>query len=264
MKKRSFGVIILALCLCLPVLATAELSLRGYDKTEGYQYVLLGSFPQGEDGEIQPILWRVLSVNDDEALLYSEYVLFNNRIHPDDTAYIEFGGQFNQTEMFMLLNGPFEGNPISEEERLALLAKWRVGRVYTAEMCFKDEAFTEAEQAMLTTDDELGTVFLLTSGDLRNADYGFNTEKSRQAKGTKYALATGLFKYSNGSSPYWMRNPAENPPYGTRCTKVDGKIGYIRCVVMNEGCRPAVRLKLNGIEATGGDGTAQNPFAFAR
>lgn len=263
-KRRAFIALVLALCLCLPACCAAESALRGYDTQTGYQYVSLGRFPQGANGEVYPILWRVLRVDEQEALLLSEYILFNNRVHPDDVAYIGFGGAFNQTEMFALLNGPFVGNPVSEEERVNLLAKWRVGRVHIATACFKDEAFTQDEQAMLTQDGELGTVFLLTSDDISNADYGFGSNKSRQAVGTPYALANGLFKYQNGSSPYWMRNPSVNYPYGTRCTKVDGKIGYIRCVVMNEGCRPAIRLRLDGLRATGGDGSMGNPWRFAR
>lgn len=260
MKRKVFIALVAVLCLCLPVFCRAQIPLRGYDRQAGYQYVSLGCFPQGANGEVYPILWRVLRTDAQDALLLSEYILFNNRMHPDDVAYIDFGGAFNRTEMFSLLNGPFVGNPVSEEERVKLLAKWRVGRVHIAQVCFRDEAFTQAERALLTTDSELGTVFLLTSDDISNAEYGFDSNRSRQAVGTSYALANGLFRYQNGSSPYWMRNPSVNYPYGTRCTKVDGKIGYIRCVVMNEGCRPAIRLRLDGLCVTGGDGSMENPW----
>lgn len=264
MKKVFIPIWILMMCLCLPMRATADFSLRGYEREAGYQYVALGSFPQQADGTQEPILWRVLSVEEGEAYLLSEYILFNNRVHPDDRAYIEFGGAFNQTEMFALLNGPFEGEPVSLEEQEKLKSKWRIGRVHIAEICFKDEAFTADEQAMLVSDEELGMVFLPTADDLKNADYGFTTSKSRKAFGTPYAIEHGLFKYGNGSSPYWTRTQSISYSYATRCTKVDGDIGYIRCVVMNEGCRPAVRLKLGEAVPTGGTGTMDDPFTFVR
>lgn len=266
MKKYFALLMAAALLISVFVCALADesFSLRGYDKKAGYQYIQLGEFPQDADSTVRPILWRVLSVEEDYAYLLSEYVLFNNRIHPDDKAYIEFGGAFNQTEMFTLLNGPFEGNPVSLEERASLLKNWRVGRVHIATTSFKDQAFTLKEQDMLVTDEELGSVFLLTSDDLKNKAYGFTSAKSRMGYGTEYAAETGLFVYQNGSSPYWTRSQSGTHTYGTRCTKVDGSIGYIRCVVMNEGCRPAVRLKLSGLAPVSGSGSKDDPFTFER
>lgn len=117
---------------------------------------------------------------------------------------------------------------------------------------------------MLLEDEELGMVFLATAEDLKSREMGFASSKQRKAYGTDYALQNGLFQYQNGSSPYWTRSQSQSFAYGTRCTKVDGDLGYIRCVVMNEGCRPAVRLLLDGLLPTGGDGTMENPYTFAR
>jgi len=263
MKK----ICILALAMAMLFSACAyaqDFAPRGYDKKHGYQYIQLGEFPQDADGTVRPILWRVLSVDDTQAYLLSEYVLFNNRVHPDDNEYIAFEAEFNQTEMYRLLNGPFEGDPIPVEEQENLKKKERLGRVHIAEICFKDQAFTKMEQDMLISDEELGTVFLVTAEDLKNSEMGFASSKQRMAYGTEYALANGLFRYQNGSSPYWTRSQSQSFAYGTRCTKVDGDLGYIRCVVMNEGCRPAIRLSLDGLESIGGDGSMENPYVFVR
>lgn len=262
---RKLFALILALAWLFSASAFAEdFALRGFDRKQGYQYIQLGEFPQDADGTVRPILWRVLSVDDTQAYLLSEYILFNNRIHPDDNEYIAFNAAFNQTEMFALLNGPFEGNPIPTEEQAALNAKERLGRVHIAQICFKDQAFTPAEQAMLVTDEELGMVFLATADDLKNSTMGFSSSKSRQAWGTEYAVENGLFQYQNGTSPYWTRTQSVSYPYATRCTKVDGSLGYIRCVVMNEGCRPAIRLSLDELAPVGGSGTMEDPFTFSR
>lgn len=39
---------------------------------------------------------------------------------------------------------------------------------------------------------------------------------------------------------------------------------YIRCVVMNEGIRPALRLDLGALELSGRDGTKENPYTVER
>ncbi len=262
--KKCFALLLAIMCLIYAYASAEDFSIRGYDKKLGYQYIQLGEFPQDADGTVRPILWRVLSVDETQAYLFSEYILFNNRVHPDDKEYIAFGGAFNQTEMFALLNGPFTGNPIAKDEQETLKARERLGRVHIAEICFKDQAFTQAEQDMLIADEELGMVFLAAADDLKNREMGFASSKDRQARGTEYALENGLFQYQNGTSPYWTRSQSLSYDYGTRCTKVDGNLGYIRCVVMNEGCRPAIRLSLEGLAPIGGSGTKDDPYTFIR
>ena len=150
------------------------------------------------------------------------------------------------------------------DEAAELRHKTYYGRAYDAETSFYEQAFTAAEKAMILDDKELGRVFLPSADDLKNADYGFGTNPSTKAYGTQFAIAEGLFRYSNGSSPYWTRTQSADFPYGTRCTKEHGNLGYIRCVVMNEGIRPAVRLDIGALELSGGDGTMENPYLVKR
>ena len=63
--------------------------------------------------------------------------------------------------------------------------------------------------------EELGYLFLASGEDLKNREYGFSSDKTRQGYGTPYALANGLFRYSNGSSPYWTRSQSATKAYGT-------------------------------------------------
>ena len=46
-------------------LAAGESALRGYSKEDGYVYLRLGQYPQTADGGIEPILWRVLTTDDE-------------------------------------------------------------------------------------------------------------------------------------------------------------------------------------------------------
>ena len=230
--KRLFPALC-ALLLLIPAFASATApALRGYDEAAGYQYVAMGTYPQEADGSAHPILWRVLTVRSGVAFLLTEYVLGNGYVHPDDKEFVAFGPEWNKTLLFARLNGEFAG-----------------------------AAFTGAERARIRDDLELGAVFLVDSNDLRNPAYGFTDNASRIGYGTPYALANGLFRYNNGSSPYWTRTPSEVMASGVRCLKLDGSIGYIRCVVKNEGFRPAIWLKLDEPFA-GGQGTFHDPFYF--
>jgi hypothetical protein len=76
MKKESIlGCLLAAAFLTGVGTAYAQTVPQGYSKADGYQYYEIGTYPQGENGEIQPLLWRALDVTDQHALLLSEYVI---------------------------------------------------------------------------------------------------------------------------------------------------------------------------------------------
>lgn len=262
MKRICCLFLFFALLFAWSLNAMASEALNGYSQKNGYQYIAFGSFPQTAEGEEKPILWRVLSVSDQEAYLLSEYILFNNRVHPDDDAYAACNGAFNQTEIYALLNGPFERILLTPEEEERLRRRTYYGYAYDAEMSFFDQAFTDTEKSQMIADDELGYVFLASADDLKNPDFGFTDSKSMRAYGTAYAMTVGLYQYSNGSSPYWTRTQSSDFPYGTRCTKEKGNLGYIRCVVMNEGIRPAIRIRTDNLQIVDGDGTIDHPYTI--
>ena len=173
--KRIIALLLAALLMVS--CALADVALRGYDAKSGYVYVTLGQCPQDADGGVEPIVWRVLSVEDSRAYLLSEYVLEARPIHSDYQEYANkptnkkkpgFNGDFTQTEMSRYLCGDFAQN------------------------CFTDD-----ERAMLTPDDTFGLFFLASDADLKNKAYGFTSNESRKAWGTPYALANGLFKYGS-------------------------------------------------------------------
>ena len=160
-------------------------------------------------GGVEPIVWRVLSVEDGRAYLLSEYVLEARPIHSDYQEYANkptnkkkpgFNGDFTQTEMSRYLCGDFAQN------------------------CFTDD-----ERAMLTPDDTFG---LFTSpasdADLKNKAYGFTSNESRKAWGTPYALANGLFEVpavSAAVTPPTGRAPVllRRPPRAAH--QVQGRVG---------------------------------------
>ena len=235
--------LLLALLLLVPS-AMAEDALRGYDKGQGYVYLTLGTFPQTAEGGVEPILWRVLQVEDGRAYILSEYVLEARRIHGDYNEYANkpnakknpgFDGDFTQTEMAQYLNGDFTAN------------------------------FTSAELALLSPDETLGMFTLLSSDELKDKNLGFSKDNDRKAWGTEYATTHGLFVYgsSRGNhSPYWSRTQSSTNRQGARCIKSKGELGYINVITLDEGMRPACWLDMEKVVIASGEGTMESPFVL--
>ena len=113
-RRWTAGLLIL---LMLVSAAGAEDTLRGYDAGEGYIYVAMGQYPQTAEGEVRPILWRVLAVNDGEAVLLSEYILFARCMNADLKAYRDvLKGDFAQTDLCAYLNGTFMADAFSDSK----------------------------------------------------------------------------------------------------------------------------------------------------
>nr|MBR4279937.1 hypothetical protein [Clostridia bacterium] len=236
--------LLLAMLLLIPA-ALAEDTLRGYDKKEGYVYLTFGTFPQTEEGERLPIVWRVLQVEDGRAYILSEKVLEARRIHGDYKEYANkptntkapgFDGDFTQTEMHQYLNGEFMEN------------------------------FTAGELALLAPDETWGSFTLLSSDELKDASMGFSKDSDRKAWGTEYATTHGLFVYGSARgnhSPYWSRTQSTSNTQGARCIKSKGELGYINVITEDEGMRPACWLDMEKVVIASGSGTLEDPYVLA-
>ncbi len=106
---RKLVTSILLILLLLSTLSVhADSLLTPYTPTAGYTYLTLGRYPQTAEGEIRPILWRVLRLDDEKAYLCSEYILFARPMHPSLREYRDvLHGDFGQTELCHYLNTTF-------------------------------------------------------------------------------------------------------------------------------------------------------------
>lgn len=226
--QRILVTILISLTLILPAGAQG---IRGYEKGSGYQYVSFGLYPQGEGGEQAPILWRVLE--NEGGLLYamSEYILDVRRIDGDQWNYKGWA----DSELYPWLNGQM-----------------------------LETAFDEAERSALHEDEELGFLSLPSVEDIRNAAYGFTSDKSRQLIGTAYALKVqGLYRYSGRAySPIWTRTPSQQK-HAHRSTKSGGGIGFIGVESDDLGLIPVIWIKEDAVSILSGEGTQQSPFILA-
>lgn len=243
MKKALLILLILAL---LPSAGLAEGNVRGYVKGEGYQYVSFGEYPYEKDGTVKPVLWRILEVKDDKALLITEEVIDAQQvIFETDKKVIEKRtyrriGAYQESDLYTWMN----------TEALDTLLGHRM------------------ERQALVEEPGGGAFFILTSEQFLTTAYGFaadmwNEQKSRQASATPYALKRGVYKDSgNGKCPYWAATIKGEKDYKLQLVGYNGHLSWGAYTRVNVGLRPSVRLDLSMLEITGGQGTKADPFTF--
>ena len=241
---------ILIILLLLPAAAFGE-EMRGYVKGEGYQYVNLGEYPFEKDGTVRPVLWRILSVEDGNALLLTEYVI--------DTSQVIFDDNINNIKG---VTHEYRWIDTYEESDL-----YQYLNTEMIEKLFGSDPVTNA----FIEEPGGGRLFILTTEQYTNTDYGFPKSvygtylPERQAEGTPWAIATrNLYKnHENGKVTYWvatLKNGSND--YKMQLVGYDGHLSYGALTRVNVGLRLNVRLDLNQVRISGGTGTKKDPFTL--
>ena len=189
--RRDFHIIVILLAAALLVFAASADAeeLRGYEKSGGYQYLLMGEYPYDSEGTIQPVLWRVLGVEDGRAMLLNEYII--------DTSQIIF-----ETDQKVIEKRTYRWIKTFEESDLYPLIDTE----------YYDRLFSnEPLAAAIVNNPDHGRLFLPDRDFYLQPKYGFSKAAygenfpTRKAQGTDYACKVrGLFRdSSNGMGPYW-------------------------------------------------------------
>jgi len=279
MKRMLAAMICLALLgSLLPAFAGAEDGLRGYEKENGYVYLTLGEYPQRADGTVEPILWRVLSVDGEKAYLLSEYILFARALHTNRGEYQKFGGDFAQTELCQYLNTTFAGAAFTEEELSLLLPCENFGKVFLVTR--EDMKNTELGLGVTLKGSNnvkkilanpglraWGTEWAIEDNGYPKSEYPNPKERIRNATDTANISVAEkrlyVFQKKYGScSPWWTRTPSTKMKNQAFCTKDGGQLGAIEVGRDNEGVRPAVYLALDAFEIQGGSGSMEDPYVI--
>ena len=244
MKKR-FLLLLLALCL-LPLTALGAEPLRGWQKGQGYQYALLGEYPYEKDGTVRPVLWRILEVQDNQALLLTEYVI-------DASQVI------------------FESDPVViEKKTYRRISDYEESDLYVhmnttvLDTLLGDDPIREA----LIEEPGGGKLFIMDTMQFLNPDYGFsatrwNEQKSRWTGATPYAVERGVYAIGNKQSTYWVSDIKSADGYMMELVGYNGHLSYGGYTRTNVGIRASLRLDLSQLAVTGGEGTQEAPFTFA-
>lgn len=197
--------------------------LKGFDPaTNTYDYLYLGRYPQ--IGDDDPILWRVLTVQDGQALLLSEKILDAHRY---DTSSKTWEG----SELKTWLNNDFIST-----------------------------AFNLQERAAIVNSTERGKVFPLLEDDLKKPEYGFTsneTDPKRSAIPTEHALGRAVDS-RNGKSIYYTRTPGDGDNMVAVTSK--GMLSLAGIERDDLGIRPAIWIRTSEFSISKGDGSLQQPY----
>ena len=275
--KLAAALVLFTLLPAFAATASGEGGLRGYTKEDGYVYLHLGRYPQTADGGVEPILWRVLTTDDEKAYLLSEYILFARALHNNRNEYAKFKGDFAQTELCHYLNTTFAEEAFSEEEMSMLLPCENYGKVFliTREDMKNREiglgAWTSKKDPTLKQIEEnpavraWGTEWAIQNNGYDPAEYPDPKAKVRNSTDTAN-ITLGekrlyVFQAKYGAcSPYWGRSPSTTDKRQAVCTKDGGQVGRIEVGRDNEGVRPALYLAEGSYRIVSGTGTKDDPF----
>ena len=235
--------------------ASADSGLRNpriaEDGTVTWDCVWFGHYPQSSDGNggfnNDPIKWRILSVDGNEALLLANKNLDGGIPYNEEDE----GVTWETCTMRSWLNG--YGSNSNQN-----------GIDYTTNN-FINKAFTSSEQDVIlqktvenTDNPEFGTeggnntsdkLFLPSIGEMMTADYGFsdyNDSDTREAVNTAYTASRNGMHEEGEADWYQLRSPGNFSDYAVDVDR-DGDVRRDGSPVIraNIGVRPALRLNLN-------------------
>ena len=277
----SFLVILISLSAALlPAAGSCETVLRGYEEDGGYVYVLLGQYPQTAEGEVQPILWRVLASDSEKCILLSEYILFARCINASLTEYRdEIKGDLGKTDLCEYLNIVFASDAFSEDDLSLLLPMEGVGRIFipSAED-LQNKAYglgvtvkgVKSSKKILSNPGlrAWGTEWAVKNNGYNPVEYPNPRQKvTGSSKKEMPVKELRLFVYSAGwasHSPYWTRDASAADPRQARDIKASGSIGRLEVGRDNVGVRPMIWLAQGGFDTVSGAGTKEDPWVIVR
>ena len=220
--------------------------------------IYFGNYYQSNSSTKEPIKWRVLSVNGNDAFLLADQNLDSklyNKIYTDVT--------WATCTLRTWLNGIFLNTAFTSAEQVAIKNTTVVN---------EDNPYFGTEGGENTTD----KVYLLSIAEASNTAYGFNGEfrtysETRVAKNTAYAKECGARTSTSteyeGNGYWWLRSPgggsslASGVDYSGYGNDIGGSVNY-----GSDAVRPALHLNLSSstlwsyagkVTAKGGGGSSQ-------
>ena len=188
-----------------------------------------------QNDEKQPIKWRVLSVDGDDAFVIADMALDCQQYNEtnEDTTW-------ETCTLRTWLNGTFMNNAFSMEEKSA---------IKTTTVVNEDNIWDGTSGGNTTSD----KIFLLSQNEVKNPKYGFDkydsdiyTEfESRLCKPSAYAVKNGCWTSSSGTCHWFLRSPGYN---SCHVISVDYDVrGYLDGYVNDTyiGVRPVLTLNLS-------------------
>ena len=212
-----------------------------------------GTYPQGANGEVEPIEWLVLDAQDGKALLISRYGLDAHRF--DASTY----QGWDKSEIREWLNSTFLNIAFTDKEQECIVTttvKTSNNADWAAFAKKKGWSYDSLDGGFDTQD----KIFLLSLEEaMEYSDYStledfYNkgTEKL-QAVPTAYAVAQGAYQSSSntldgtGCCWWWLRSPGYLSNFASYIY-FDGSLYYDLVYLVNGAVRPAFWLNLDSAD----------------
>ena len=232
--------------------------IRSWDKEAGWQYLQVGEYMYEKDGAMAPVLWRVLFVEDNKALMITEYVIDLCQPYPmDNKKDYDYYKEYKHKSRLPKLES------VEETE----MPQWFATVMYP--VLIGEDPIGEA-----FVDSGSGKLFTMPTEEWARTDYGFTKKnstlpnKSRIAQVTPYVKdkkmydwSTKMTTYEDGyvGSCYWTSTmrPGERR---LQIVGINGHLSWAGWIRPNVGVRPAARLDLTKVEVVSGSGEVNDPF----
>ena len=258
--KRILTMAAVLILVCVQCIAIADNGeIRGWNETDKYCYIQLGTYPTTAEGERAPVLWRVLDVTDGQALVLADKILDVQQVIFCDNKKDSDARKFRKI------------NDYSESD----LCVW-MNETMLPDLCLEQD-FSDA-----LAEGTFGKLYPLTDEQFLNPEYGFvNTRwaaegqhwKCRQFFATDYAKTHELYKgYTNaannklyvdrewGTCSAWVATVKDPRDVKLSLLGYNGHLSYGVYTRVNVGVLPAMTLDVNRCTVTGGTGTGEDPF----
>ena len=202
-------VMVLSVCqitLRQPVSVKAAVSLQN-PTTNGngvttWDCIYFGNYYQSNSSTKEPIKWRVLSVNGNDAFLLADQNLDAKPYNEEDTDVT-----WATCTLRTWLNGTFLNTAFTSAEQTAIKNTTVVN---------EDNPYYGTEGGVNTTD----KVYLLSIAEAGNTAYGFNSEfstksETRVATNTAYVAGKDGMRAVGRASYWWLRSPGGGSIYAS-------------------------------------------------
>ncbi len=199
--------------------------------------IYFGNYYQSNSSTKEPIKWRVLSVNGNDAFLLADQNL-------DAKPYNEKSTDVTWATCTLRtwLNDAFLNTAFTSAEQVAIKNTTVVN---------DDNPYYDTEGGENTTD----KVYLLSIAEASNTAYGFNGEfrtesETREAKNTAYAKECGAYTSTSteykGNGYWWLRSPGHGSGDASSVSSSGfGSDGGGRVNLGHDAVRPALHLNLS-------------------
>ena len=186
--------------------------------------VTFGSYRQGTSEEKTPIEWLVLDAEGDQVLLISKYVLDAHRYHSDKEDVL-----WADCELRGWLNDEFYAAAFTQSEQSQI----QETPITTGGNSRRDIPECETQDK----------IFLLS---LEESETYFDSDESRVAEPTEYALTLNVIVNKTTHPNWWLRSPGKSD-FSAAMVKDTGKVYDMgqRATTKNIGIRPAVWVNLS-------------------